>query len=133
MQTTHVCLKTYHAIGRTRELRPITTKTYIVNNLKRDLLSGKALNKAGYRIILDEDPEESGVFAVNNGKLCRSRLFPFIGFTIVDSEHSNLFYLQTEPMTLQQFGKMSGYELGIMAPKAGPLLEPKYQRDYSSF
>ena len=107
MQKTHVCLKTYYVRDRTGELRPITTKTYIVNNLKHDLLSGKALNKAGYRIILDEDPEESGVFAVNKGKICKSTSFPFIS----DSDHSNIFYLKTEPMMLQQFGKMTGYEL----------------------
>jgi hypothetical protein len=38
------------------------------------------LNKAGYRIIFDEDPEESGVHAVqvNDGKKCKSKSFPFI-------------------------------------------------------
>ncbi len=45
---------------RTGEQGPITTKTFIVKDLKHDLLSGKMLNKAGYRMILDEDPEESG-------------------------------------------------------------------------
>ena len=64
MATKHVCLKTYYVRDRTGELRPITNKTYIVKNLKHDLLSGKMLNKAGYRIILDEDPEESGICAV---------------------------------------------------------------------
>ena len=51
----------------------------------------------GYRIILDEDREEAGVLAVNNGKIlvCKSRSFPFMS----DSEHSSLFYLKTEPMT----------------------------------
>ena len=106
MQTTHVCLKTYYVRDRTGELRPVTTKTYIVKNLKHDLLSGKALNKAGYRIIYDKDPEESGVFAVNDdGKICKSKSFPFM------SEHSNLYYLKTESLTAHQFGKMSGYEL----------------------
>jgi hypothetical protein len=37
MLTTHVCLKTYFVRDRTGELRPITTKTYIVKNLKHDL------------------------------------------------------------------------------------------------
>ena len=61
------------------ELRPITTKTHIVKNLKHDLLSGKMFNKAGYRIILDEDPEESGIFVVvNEGKICKSKSFPFM-------------------------------------------------------
>jgi hypothetical protein len=94
MLTTHVCLKTYFVRDRTCELRPITTKTYIVKNLKRDLLSGKALNRAGYRIVLDEDPEEAGVpvYAVNDGKtrICKSKSFAFM------SEHSSLYYLKTE-------------------------------------
>ena len=93
MMTTHVCLKTYYVRDRTGDLRPLTTKTYIVKNLKHDLLSGKALNKAGYRVIYDEDPEESGVYTVNDGKICKSISFPFM------SEHSNLFYLKTEPWT----------------------------------
>jgi hypothetical protein len=88
MLTSHVCLKTYFVRDRTGELRPITTKTYIVKGLKRDLLSGKALNRAGYRIILDEDPEESGVYAVNDGKICKSKSFAFM------SEHSSLYYLK---------------------------------------
>ncbi len=81
MLTTHVCLKTYFVRDRTGELRPITTKTYIVKHLKRDLLSGKALNRAEYRIILDEDPEEAGVYAVNDGnvgKICKSKSFVFM-------------------------------------------------------
>ena len=51
----------------------------IVQNLKHDLLSGKMLNKARYRIIFDEDPEESGIFVVvNEGKICKSKSFPFM-------------------------------------------------------
>ncbi len=67
MTTTHLCLKTCYARDRTGELIPIITKMYNVKNLKHDSLSGKVLNKAGYGIILDEDPEESGIFAVNAG------------------------------------------------------------------
>ena len=98
--TTHVCLKTYFVRDRTGELRPITTKTYIVKNLKRDLLSGKALNRAGYRIVLDEYPEEAGVYAVNDGKICKSKSFAFM------SEHLSLYYLKTEQLTSSQIGKM---------------------------
>ena len=105
MLTTHVCLKTYYVRDQTGEICSITTQTYIVNGLKHDLLSVKGLNKAGYRVIYDEDPEESGVYAVNDGKICKSKSFPFM------SEHSNLYYLKTESLTTQQFGKMSGYEL----------------------
>ena len=78
MYTTHVCIKTYFVRDRTGELRPITTKTYIVKNLKHDLLSVKGLNKAGYRIVMDEDAEESGVYAVEDGKVCKSKSFPFM-------------------------------------------------------
>jgi hypothetical protein len=45
MMTMHVCLKTYYVRDRTGELRPITTKTFIVNKLKHDLLSGKCSTK----------------------------------------------------------------------------------------
>jgi hypothetical protein len=38
---------------RTGEIRPLTTKTYIIKSLKYDLLSRNALDKAGYRIVLD--------------------------------------------------------------------------------
>ena len=50
MMTTHVCLMTYYVRDRTGGLRTITTKTYIVRNLKHDLLSGKMLNIAGFII-----------------------------------------------------------------------------------
>jgi hypothetical protein len=105
MLTTHVCLKTYFVRDRTGELRPIITKTYFVKNLKRDLLSGKALNRAGYRIVLEDHPEEAGVYAVNDGKICKSKSFVLI------SEHSSLYYSKTEQLISSQFGKMSGYEL----------------------
>ena len=37
---------------------------------------------------MDEDTEESGVYAVEDGKVCKSKSFPFM------SEHSGLFYLK---------------------------------------
>ena len=99
MIPTHVCLKTCYARDRIGELRPFTAKTYIVKNLKHDLLSGKMLNKAGYIIFLDEDPEESGIFAVrvDEGKICKSKSFPFI------DSLTNLYYIKTEPICLRQF------------------------------
>jgi hypothetical protein len=87
MTTTHVCLNIYYVRDWTSESRPITTKTLIVIKLKHDLLSEKMLNKAGYRIILDDDPEESGVYADNDRKICKSKSCPFM------SEHKNLNYL----------------------------------------
>ncbi len=60
----YVCLETYYGSARTRDISLLTTKTSIVKSLKHDIFSGKTLNKAMCRIILDEDPEESGVFQV---------------------------------------------------------------------
>ena len=74
MNTTHRCIKTYYVRDRLGEIRPIVVKAYVVPGLKHDLLSVKGLNQAGYRVIHDEDEEESGVFTVIN--------FPFM------SEHS---------------------------------------------
>jgi hypothetical protein len=75
MYTTHVCVKTYFVRDRTGELRPITTKTYIVKNLKHDLLSVKGLNKAGYRIIQDEDPENRECMQSRMVKCAKPNLF----------------------------------------------------------
>jgi hypothetical protein len=38
MMTMHVCLKTYYVRDRTGELRPITTKTFIVNMIGKSTL-----------------------------------------------------------------------------------------------
>ena len=104
MSTTHCCLKTYYVRDRLCEIRPIVVKAYAVPGLKHDLLSVKGLNQSGYRVIHDEDEEESGVFAVIN-KMDKAKSFPFM------SEHSNLFSLKLEQMSATQFEKQSGYEL----------------------
>ena len=77
MSTTHRCLKTYNVRDRLGKIRPFVVKAYVVPGLKHDLLSVKGLDQSGYRVIHDEDEEESGVFAVIN--------FPFM------SEHSQSF------------------------------------------
>ncbi len=53
------------------------------------------------------DPEESGGYAVLDGNTCKSRSFPFM----TDSEFTNLLNLKTEPVSAQQFGRISGCEL----------------------
>ena len=100
-----LCSKTYFAIDRIGELRPITVKAYIVPGLRYDLLSVKGLNRAGYRVIHDEDGHESGIYAVINKKIDHSKSFAFM------SEHSNLFYLKIEQTNAQQFEKQTGYNL----------------------
>jgi hypothetical protein len=64
MRTTHVGWKTFFVRDRLGTPRPITKRAYITPGLKHDLLSGKALNLAGYRVILDSDHEEAGIYAV---------------------------------------------------------------------
>ncbi len=51
------------------------------------------------------DPEQSGVYAVINNKINKSKWFPYV------SEHSIFFYLKLEQMKTRQFKKQSGYEL----------------------
>jgi hypothetical protein len=50
------------------------------------------MNRTGYLIVLDEDPEDAVVYAVNDGKICKSKSFAFM------SEHSSLYYLKTEQL-----------------------------------
>ena len=88
-----------------REIRPIVVKAYVVPGLKYDLLSVKGLNKCGYAVYHQPDPEESGVYAVINKKIDKAKSFPFM------SEHSSLFYLKLEQMSAKHFEKQSGYEL----------------------
>ncbi len=113
MNSTHLCNKTYYVCDRLGEIRPIIVKAYVVPGLKHDLLSVKGLIKAGYSVHHHPDPEQSGVYAVINNKIDKSKSFPFM------SEHSNLSYLKIrtvsclklEQMSARQFEKQSGYEL----------------------
>ncbi len=59
VSTTHCCLKTYNVRDRLGEIRPIVLKAYVDPGLKHGLLSDKGLNQSGYRVIHDEDEEES--------------------------------------------------------------------------
>ena len=87
MRTTHLCFKTYFVKDRLGEIRPIIVKAYVVPGLKYDLLSVKGLNRAGYAVNHHPDPEQSGVYAVINNKIDKSKSFAFI------SEHSLNFFL----------------------------------------
>jgi hypothetical protein len=66
MQATHVSHvgpKTYYVYNRTGSIRPISTRAfYYVKELKQDLLGGRALVKLKYRVILDKDPDISGIY-----------------------------------------------------------------------
>jgi hypothetical protein len=54
----------------------------VVPGLNHDLLSVKGRNKAGYAVNHHPDLEQSGVYAVINNKIDKSKSFPFM------SEHS---------------------------------------------
>jgi hypothetical protein len=64
MQATHVGTKTYYVYDRTGTLRPVSTRAFYVKELKQDLLGGRALVKSNYRVILDKDPNISGIYPV---------------------------------------------------------------------
>ena len=68
---------------RLGEIRPIIVQAYVVPGLKYD--KGKGLYRAGYAGSHHPDPEQSGVYAVINNKIDKSKSFAFI------NEHSNLF------------------------------------------
>ncbi len=75
MSTTYRCLKTYYVRDRLGEIRPIVVKAYVVPGLKHDLLPVKGLNQSGYRVIHDEDEEESKVLLSPTRRLIKPNLF----------------------------------------------------------
>ena len=66
-----------------------TTKAFFVPDLQSDLLGGRALVTANYRVILDKDPKVSGIFPVTNGEIDPATGLPFM--------HSSegLFFVET--------------------------------------
>jgi hypothetical protein len=68
--------------------------------------------------LLENRTEESGVFAVINKKINKSKSFPFM------SEHSKLLSLKSEQMNATQFDKQSEYELWHQ--RLGHSSNPKY-------
>ena len=105
MKSSHVGNKTYYVIDRTGSIRPITTKAFYVQEAKQDLLGGRALVNADYRVILDKRPDIAGVYPVEqDGTIDPATSFPFL------SEYSEgLFYLRTTSMSSTKYQKMSGY------------------------
>ena len=68
MKATHDCMKTYFLKNRSGEVVSLTIPALYVKSVNRDLLSGKACNKIGVRIILDEDPDISGLYQLDKKK-----------------------------------------------------------------
>ncbi len=93
MTTTHVCMKTNYVKSRTGEIRPIVIKAYIVPSLRSELISVKSLNRQGYRVVHDPDPEESGIYPIFNLKIDKLKSFAF------RSEQSIFYYIKAEAMS----------------------------------
>jgi hypothetical protein len=104
MTTTHECMKTYYVKSRTGEIRPLTTKAFIVPSLRSDLISVKSLNRQGYGAIHDPDPEQSGIYPIFNGKIDKLKSFAFM------SEHSNLFTSKQKPCRRNNLARPQVYE-----------------------
>jgi hypothetical protein len=102
IKATHSGLKTYYIKDATGAVHKCTTKAYFVPDLEQDLLAGRALINASYRVILDKDPKISGIFPVTNGNIDQATGLPF-----VDSE--DLFFVETIPLSETQFKSISGY------------------------
>ena len=71
--------RTYYISDRLGKIRPIVVRAYVVPGLIHNSLSVKGLKQSGYRVIRDVDEEESGVFAVINKKIDKSKSFPLMG------------------------------------------------------
>ena len=62
INSSHVGYETYYVRVATGSIQPVTTKAFYVPGLEQDLLGGRALIRAKFLIILDNDPRISGIF-----------------------------------------------------------------------
>ena len=79
MVATHACRKTDFVKNRVGDIVSITPSAIYVKGLVQDLIAGKSLNREKIRIILDEDPDVSGLHPLNeeNEAQCQDSV-PFI-------------------------------------------------------
>ena len=106
MRSTHSCMKTYFIKNRSGETTSITTPALYVKSVNQDLLSGKACNKIGIRIILDADPDIAGLYPLDKDN--KPRLDDSIPFI---SEPTDLFSLKIEELDWRKFHEMNGFGL----------------------
>ena len=104
LRSSHIGDKTYYVLDVTGSVRPITTRAFYVKELQRDLLGGRALVNADYRIILDKNTDISGVYPVINGNINELTRIQF-------SPGNALFCLQSVKMSATKFAGMDGYSL----------------------
>jgi hypothetical protein len=91
IMATHVCRKTYFVKNRVGDMVSITTSAIYVKGFVQDLIAGKSLNREKIPKILDEDPDVSGLYQLNEQKEARYKdSIPF------NSEPSDLFDLKIQ-------------------------------------
>jgi hypothetical protein len=107
MKSSHVGTKTYYVYDRTGTFRPISTQAYYVKELNQDLLAGRGLTNADYRVVLNKHNSIAGIYPVgDDGTIDAANSFPFF------SVHSGgLFYVRTEPIDDSRYARLSGYNL----------------------
>jgi hypothetical protein len=75
----------------------------------QDFLGGKSLNQENIRVILDKDPEISGVYPPDENY--EEHCHESFGFINEQARPTDLYYLQTEEMDWTKFDHHSGYDL----------------------
>ena len=71
IMATHACRKTYFVKNRVGDMVSITTSAIYVKGFVQVLIAGKSLNQEKIRIILDEGPDVSGLYPLNEQKEAR--------------------------------------------------------------
>ena len=123
----HTCRKTHFVRNRLGDVVSITTSAIYVKGFPQDLLGGKSLNKKKIRVILDEDPDISGLYPLDGNQEPQFKdSIPSI------SEPTDLFYLQTEKMDWIQFERMTGYDICHRRLGHTPNLFIKLTTDHST-
>ena len=87
-------MKTYFLRNRTGEVKPITVQAIFVMGFPQDLLGGKSLNQENIRVILDKNPEISGVYPLDEND--DEHYHESFGFINEPARDTDLYNLQTE-------------------------------------
>ena len=107
MYASHSCMKTHFVKDRTGQTVSITTPALYVKTANQDLLSCKKCNKIGIRVILDEDPDISGLYMLDRDREQHIEdSIPFI------SECSDLYLIKIEEeMDWRKYHETNGWPL----------------------
>jgi hypothetical protein len=112
MKATHACMKTYFMRNRTGKVVTVTTPALYAKIIHQDLLSGKACNRVGIRIVLDADTDIAGLYPLDANK--QQHIEESISFI---PEPTELYFLKKEDMDWRRFHETNGYDLwhqGVM-------------------